>query len=226
MGRMICTEPQCLYKCALYLTNTSLLLWTVQSVQILSACTTVHFNFTYTSTLPMDRTDFIEPQFLHKGAFSFYCTSNNPMSRTASTETQCLYNGALKIYVYFYLPYRPFGLYRATVPELVCTLLLPITLHILWTVQPVQCLSTCTIMHLTLPMLYSPYAPFDLYRDTVPVYVYKLTLPIPLHILWTVQPEQKFRACTTAHFTFTITSNAPIYRTVCIEPQCRYKCAL
>ena len=75
-------------------------------------------------------------------------------------------------------------------------------------------------------MLYSPYAPFDLYRDTVPVYVYKLTLPIPLHILWTVQPEQKFRACTTAHFTFTITSNAPIYRTVCIEPQCRYKCAL
>ena len=121
MGRKICTEPQCLYKCALYLTNTSLLLWTVQSVQILSACTTVHFNFTYTSTLPMDRTDFIEPQFLHKGAFSFYCTSNNPMSRTASTETQCLYNGALKIYVYFYLPYRPYGLYRATVPVQICT---------------------------------------------------------------------------------------------------------
>jgi len=42
---------------------------TVRSVQGLSACTTFHYNFTYTSTPPMDR--------------------------TASTGTQCLSNGAL-----------------------------------------------------------------------------------------------------------------------------------
>jgi len=44
-------------------------LWAVGPVQSLSACTTVHFTFTYTSTLP-------------KG-------------RTACTESQCRYNGAL-----------------------------------------------------------------------------------------------------------------------------------
>jgi len=43
-------------------------LWTVQSVQSLSACTTVHFTFTYTSTPPMDRTACTEPQWLYRGA--------------------------------------------------------------------------------------------------------------------------------------------------------------
>ena len=41
-------------------------LWTVRPVQSLSACTTVHFTFTYTSTPPMDRTDCTEPQCLYK----------------------------------------------------------------------------------------------------------------------------------------------------------------
>ena len=75
-------------------------LWTVRPVQSLSACKRVHFTFTYTSTSPMDR--------------------------TACTEPQCLYNGALYLYLYLYSPYRPYGLYRASVPVQRCTLPLPI----------------------------------------------------------------------------------------------------
>jgi len=65
-------------------------LWAVRPVQSLSACTMVHFTFTYTS-IP-------------------------PMGRTACTEPQCLYNGALYLYLYLYSPYGPYGLYRASVP--------------------------------------------------------------------------------------------------------------
>ena len=71
-------------------------LWTVRPVQSLSACTTVHFTFTYTSTPPMDR--------------------------TACTQPQCLYNGALYLYLYLYSPYGPYSLYRASVPVQRCTL--------------------------------------------------------------------------------------------------------
>ena len=76
-------------------------LWTVRPVQSLSACTRVHFTFTYTSTPPMDR--------------------------TACTEPQCLYNGALYLYLYLYPPY---GLYRASVPVQWCTLPLPVYIHL------------------------------------------------------------------------------------------------
>ena len=89
IDRTACTEPQCLYNGALYLYRylyspygpyglyrasvpvqrctltlpiPLLPLWAVQS---LSACTTVHFTFTYTSTAPMGRT---EPQCLYNGA--------------------------------------------------------------------------------------------------------------------------------------------------------------
>ena len=44
MGRTACTEPQCLYSRAIPL----LPLWAVQPVQSLSACTRVHFTFTFT----------------------------------------------------------------------------------------------------------------------------------------------------------------------------------
>ena len=55
MGRAACTEPQCLYKVALYLYLWSwksraiplLSLWAVRLVQSLSACTRVHFTFTF-----------------------------------------------------------------------------------------------------------------------------------------------------------------------------------
>ena len=53
MGRTACTEPQCLYKGALYLTVELYLyspLWAVRPVQSLSACTRVHFTFTFTMT--------------------------------------------------------------------------------------------------------------------------------------------------------------------------------
>ena len=71
-------------------------LWAVRPVQSLSACTTVHFTFTYTSTSPIDR--------------------------TACTDPQCLYNGALYLYLYLYSPYGPYGLYRASQPVQRCSL--------------------------------------------------------------------------------------------------------
>ena len=71
-------------------------LWAVRPVQCFNACTSVHFNFTYTSTPSMDR--------------------------TACTEPQCLYNGALQLYLYLYSPYGPYGLCRASVPVQGCTL--------------------------------------------------------------------------------------------------------
>jgi len=153
----------------------------VRPVQSLSACTTVHFTFTYSSTPP-------------KG-------------RTACTEPQCMYNGALYLYLYLYSPYGQYSLYRASVPVQRCTLPLPIPLIPLWAVQPVQSLSACTTVHFiftytstppkgrtacTEPQclyngalylylyLYSPYRPYGLYRTSVPVQRCTLALPIPL----------------------------------------------
>ena len=83
-------------------------LWTVRPVQSLSACTTMHFTFTYTST--------------------------PPMGRTACTEPQCLYNGALYIYLYLYSSYGPYGLYRASVPVQRCTL--PFSHYVYALIQP------------------------------------------------------------------------------------------
>ena len=150
MGRTACTEPQCLYKGALYLylylyspyrpyglyrasvpvqgytlplPIPLLPLWAVRSVQSLSACTTVHFTFTYTST--------------------------PPMRRTACTEPQCRYKVALYLYLYLYSPYRPYGLYRTSVPVQRCTLTLPIPLLPLCAVRPVQNLSAGTRVHFT-----------------------------------------------------------------------------
>ena len=150
MGRKFCTEPQFLYNGALYLylylyssygpyglyrasvpvqrctlpLNIPLLpLWTVRPGLSLSACTTVHFIFTYTSTPPMDR--------------------------SACTEPQCPYKGAHYLHLYLYSPYGPYGLYGASVPVQRCTLSLPIPLLPLWTVRPVQSLSACTTLHFT-----------------------------------------------------------------------------
>jgi len=214
-------------RCTLSLPIPLLLLWTIQPVESLSACTKVHFSFTYTSSPSMDR--------------------------TACTEPQCLYNGALKLYLYLYTPYGPYGLYRATVNVQRCTLTLPIPLLPLWTVQPVQSHSACTKVHFkfaftsTSPMdrtdctepqclyngalniylyLYSPYGPYGLYTATVTVQRCTLSLPIPLLPLWTVQPVQSHSACTQVHFTFAFTSTPPMDRTACTEPQCLYNGAL
>ena len=95
IDRITRTEPQCLYNGALYLylylysprrpyglyrasvppqryTLTLpiplLPLHGVRPVKSLSACTTLHFTFTYTSTPPIDRTACTEPQCLYNGA--------------------------------------------------------------------------------------------------------------------------------------------------------------
>ena len=64
MDRTACTEPQCLYKGALYLYLTVELylyspLWAVQPVQSLSACTRVHFTFFYLTGLPKQLFDWL-----------------------------------------------------------------------------------------------------------------------------------------------------------------------
>ena len=84
-------------KCTLPLPIPLLTPWAVQHVQSLSACTTVHFTITYTSTAPMGRTACTVQSLsacttVH---FTFTYTSNPAMDRTACTEPQCLYNGAL-----------------------------------------------------------------------------------------------------------------------------------
>jgi len=169
--RTACTEPQCLYhgafylylylfspygpyrlyrasvpvqRCTLPLSIPLIPVWTVQPVQSLSACTTVHFNFTYTSTPPMDR--------------------------AACTEPQCLYNGALYLYLYLYSPYGPYRLYRASVPVQRCTLTLSIPLLPLWTVQPEQSLSACTTVHFTFTYTSTP--PMDRTACTEPQCLY------------------------------------------------------
>ena len=65
MGRTACTVP--VQRCTLPLPIPLLPLRTVRPVQSLSACTTVHFTFTYTSTPPTDRTACTEPQCLYNG---------------------------------------------------------------------------------------------------------------------------------------------------------------
>ena len=108
-------------RCTLPLPITLLPLCAVRPVQSLSACTTVHFNFTYTST--------------------------PPKCRTACTEPQCLHNGALYLYLYLYSLYVPYGLYRTSVPVQQCTLPLPIPLLPVCAVRPVQSLSARTTVH-------------------------------------------------------------------------------
>jgi len=161
-------------RCTLPLSILLLPLWTVQPAQSLSACTTVHFNFTYTST-PLWAVQPVQNlSACTRVHFAFTYTSNHPMDRTACTEPQCLYNGALYLYLYLYSPFGPYSLYRAS--------------------MSVQC---CT-----------------------------LTLPIPLLLLWTVQPLQSLSACTTVLFNFTYTSTPPLYPTACTDPQCLYNGAL
>ena len=126
-------------------------LWAVQPVQSLSACTRVHFTFTYTSTPPVGCTDCAEPQCLYKGALYLHLYLYPPMD---CTEPQCLYKCALYLYLYLYSPYGLYSLYRASVPVQQCTLPLPIPLLPLWAVRPVQSLSACTMVHFTFTLPY------------------------------------------------------------------------
>ena len=95
-------------------------------------------------------------------------TSTPSMDRTACTQPQCLYSTAIPLF-----PCGPYGLYRASVPvqysynstppmdrtkctEPQCLYSRGIPLLALWTVQPVQNLSACTVQ-IYLCYQYEPY---------------------------------------------------------------------
>ena len=87
----------------------------------------------------------------------------------------------------------------------------------LWAVRPVQTHCACAVQL----YLYSPYGPYGLYRDSVPVqysytstslsactvqlYLYSpqclYSRAIPLLPLWAVRLVQRLSACTRVHFT-------------------------
>ena len=84
MGRTACTKPQCLYNRAVLL----LRLWAVQPVQSLSACT-VQIYFSSPSVLYGLYRESVPVQYSY--------TSTPPMGRTAYTEPQCLYSTAITL---------------------------------------------------------------------------------------------------------------------------------
>ena len=120
MDRTACTEPQWLYSTAIPL----LPLWAVRSVQSLSACTvqlylyspygpyclkrpSVPVQYSYNSTPPMDRTACTEPQCLYSTAIPLL-----PLWAVRSVQSL----SACTVQLYIYSPYRPYGLYTASVP--------------------------------------------------------------------------------------------------------------
>jgi len=126
MGRMACTEPQCLYSTA----NPLLPLWAVQPVKSLSACTmqlylyspygpyglyraSVSVQYSYTSTPPIGHMECTEPQCL-------YSTAIPLLPLLAILPVQSL--SVCTVQLYLYSPYGPYGLYRASVPVQGCTL--------------------------------------------------------------------------------------------------------
>jgi len=60
-----------------------------------------------------------------------------------------LCRGKERVELYLYIPYGPYGLYKASVPVQRCNLPLPIPLLPLCAVEPVQSLSACTTVHFT-----------------------------------------------------------------------------
>ena len=133
MGRTACTEPQCLYKGALYLylTVELYLYYPYGPYGLYRASVPVQG---CTLPLPKSRAVPLLPLWAVRPVqslsvctrvhFTFTYTSTPAMARTACTEPQCLYKGAL--YLYLYSHYGPYGLYRTSVPVQGCTLPLPL----------------------------------------------------------------------------------------------------
>ena len=149
-------------------------LWAVRPVQSLSACTvelylyspygpyglyraSVPVQYSYTSTPPMGRINFTEPQCLYSRAIPL-------LPLLAVRPLQSL--SACTVQLYLYFPYGPYGPYRASVPvqysytptprmdrtactEPQCLYSTAISLLPLWTVRLVQSLSACTGVHLS-----------------------------------------------------------------------------
>ena len=150
-------------------------LWAVRSVQSLSVCTVQLYLYSPYGPYGLYRTS-VPVQYSY--------TATLPMGRTACTEPQCLYSTA-------------------------------IPLLSLWAIRPVHSLSACTVqLYLYSPMrhtactqpqcLYSraipllPYAPYGLYKASVPVQYSYTSTP-----LCAVRPVQSLSACTWVDFTFT-----------------------
>ena len=89
MGRMACTEPQCLYSTVQYSRAIPLLpLWAVWPVQSLSACTVELYLYPAYGPYGLYRAS-VPVQYSY--------TSTPPMGRTNSTEPQCLYSRAIPL---------------------------------------------------------------------------------------------------------------------------------
>jgi len=95
MGRTACTEPQCLYKGALYLYLCSwkskaiplLPLWAVRPVQSLSSCTRVHFTFTFAhERVKLYLFSPYGPYGLYKGALYLYLNKRYAKRFTAQSH--------------------------------------------------------------------------------------------------------------------------------------------
>jgi len=107
VGRTACTEPQCLYKGALYLT-VELYLYSPYGPYSLYRASV----FVQGCTLPYSRAIPLLPLWAVQPVQSlsactrvtftlqYSYTSTPPMGRTACTEPQCLYKGALYLYLY------------------------------------------------------------------------------------------------------------------------------
>ena len=98
MGRTASTEPQCLYSTAIPLLPYGPYVLNRASVPV---------QYSYTSTTPMDRTASTEPQCLYSRAIPLL-----PLQAVRPAQNL----SACTVELYLYSPYRPYGLYRASVP--------------------------------------------------------------------------------------------------------------
>ena len=150
MGRTACTKPQCLYKGALYFyLYLYSPVWAVRPVQSLSACTRVHlylYLYLYSpvwavgsvqSLSACTRVHLYLYLYLYSpyGPYGLYRASvpvqGSPLPlpipllplwsiRPVQSLSACT-RVHLYLYLYLYSPYRPYGLYRASVPVQGCT---------------------------------------------------------------------------------------------------------
>jgi len=122
----------------------------------------------------------------------------------SSTSTTPKGRTVCRVELHLYIPYGPYGRYRASVPVQYSNNSTP-----LCAVQPVHGISACKVEL----ELYFPKEPYGRYRASVPVkYSYTSTPPMdrtactepqclysiakPLLPLWTIQPVQSPSVCT------------------------------
>jgi len=132
IGRTACTDPQCLYSTAILL----LPLWAVRPVQTLSACTVQLYLYSPYGTYSLYRAS-VPVQYSYTSTVQYIYTSTSSIGLTACTDPQCLYSTAIlllplwavrpvqthsacTVQLYLYFLYRPYGLYRPSVPVQGC----------------------------------------------------------------------------------------------------------